>query len=166
MSERPTIEPHGSDLTTEELKRTAQQLATQEHAPAPLDRQAARSFEKLRSDDQVSAWLIQWGDDADTGFHDHDRSSGAVHVLSGRVREERLRLGGDPVTNEYGPGETFAIDASEIHRLVHVGDEPAVTVHAYSPPLTRMGAYVVEPSGALTRHSMSHEQELRPLETT
>ena len=62
---------------------------------------------------------------------------------------------------EFGPGETFTIEASEIHRVVHVGDEPALTVHAYSPPLSRMGAYMVEEDGTLTRHSISHEVELR-----
>ncbi len=30
-----------------------------------------------------------------------------------------------------------------------------------SPPLDRMGAYMVEEDGTLTRHSISHETELR-----
>ncbi len=58
-----------------------------------------------------------------------------MHVIRGRVRDERLAL----------------------------DDAPALTVHAHSPPLTRMGAYMVEPSGKLTRHSASCKQELRPL---
>jgi len=43
------------------------------------------------------------------------------------------------------------------------GERPAVTVHAYSPPLWRMGAYEIEPGGALRRHSISYAEELRPL---
>jgi hypothetical protein len=39
----------------------------------------------------------------------------------------------------------------------------AVTIHAYSPPPWRMGAYVVEPSGELRRHLVSYIEELRPL---
>jgi hypothetical protein len=36
-------------------------------------------------------------------------------------------------------------------------------VHAYSPPLRRMGAYLVEPSGTLQRHPLAKDEELRPL---
>ena len=36
-------------------------------------------------------------------------------------------------------------------------------VHAYSPPLWRMGAYEVRADGELRRHSVSYAEELRPL---
>ncbi len=49
---------------------------------------------------------------------------------------------------------------------MHTGDEPAVTLHVYSPPLWRMGAYEVLPGGELTRQSMSYVEELRPLAST
>ena len=40
-----------------------------------------------------------------------------------------------------------------------------MTLHAYSPPLWRMGAYEVRGDGTLARHSLSYaEEELRPLE--
>ena len=45
----------------------------------------------------------------------------------------------------------------------HTGARPAVTIHAYSPPLWRMGAYEVLPGGELRRHSLSYAEELRPL---
>ena len=48
--------------------------------------------------------------------------------------------------------------------MLHAGTEPAVTIHAYSPPLVRMGSYTIEPSGQLRRHAVSHEQELRQLD--
>jgi hypothetical protein len=48
------------------------------------------------SDEHLTAWLICWMDDHDTGFHDHDISAGAVAVVSGRVREERLTIDGPP----------------------------------------------------------------------
>jgi hypothetical protein len=38
-----------------------------------------------------------------------------------------------------------------------------VTVHAYSPPLWRMGAYEVADSGELRRWSLSYAEELRPI---
>jgi hypothetical protein len=39
-----------------------------------------------------------------------------------------------------------------------------VSIHAYSPPLWRMGSYVVEPDGTLRRQSISYAEELRPVE--
>jgi hypothetical protein len=50
-----------------------------------------------------------------------------------------------------------------IHRLtgaVH----GSVSVHAYSPPLWRMGQYSVGADGRLRRQSVSYADELRPLE--
>ena len=101
-------------------------------------------------------------DDHDTGFHDHDRSCGAVAVVSGGVREERLALGGAPRERSFGVGESFHFAAADIHRVRHAGAEPAVTLHVYSPPLLRMGAYEVGADGVLVRHAMSSSEELRP----
>jgi hypothetical protein len=43
-------------------------------------------------------------------------------------------------------------------------DSPAhaVTIHAYSPPLWRMGTYLSSPEGELRRESISYMEELRP----
>ena len=84
-------------------------------------------------------------------------------MLSGAVCEERLRLGASPESRVVRAGEVFDFGADDIHRVRHVGDEPAVTLHVYSPPLWRMGAYVVAEGGALRRHSLSYAEELRPL---
>jgi len=58
--------------------------------------------------------------------------------------------------------ERFA-DEADIHRVRHAGSDPAVTLHVYSPPLLRMGAYVVGEDGVLARHSVAHTEELRQL---
>jgi Cysteine dioxygenase type I len=124
---------------------------------------AARTYSELLRDDNVAAWLICWMDDHDTGFHDHDVSAGAVAVVSGSVREDRLVLGAAPTTRVLGAGSAFSFEASDIHRVRHAGAEPAVTIHAYSPPLWRMGAYEIRPEGRLLRHSVSYAEELRPI---
>jgi hypothetical protein len=49
-----------------------------------------------------------------------------------------------------------------IHRVLHSGDAPAVTIHAYSPPLARTGAYRIGADGELERELLSGEEELRP----
>jgi Cysteine dioxygenase type I len=122
----------------------------------------ARTYEELLRDDHVAVWLICWMHDHDTGFHDHDRSSGGVAIAGGAVREDRLSLSG-PLSRELGAGDAFDFGAPDIHRVIHAGDAPAITIHAYSPPLDRMGAYETAPTGELLRHSISYADELRPL---
>ena len=152
-------------MTPAELIDFVQGLASRPHLWSHLvehDR-AARCYSELVRNDDVAAWLICWMDEQDTGFHDHDVSSGAVAVVSGSVREDRLVLGAEPSTRVLGPGSTFSFEPSDIHRVQHAGAEPAVTIHAYSPPLWRMGAYEVHPEGRLLRHSISYAEELRPI---
>jgi predicted metal-dependent enzyme (double-stranded beta helix superfamily) len=122
-----------------------------------------RHFEQLWRDDHVDVWVITWTHGNDTGFHDHDVSRGAVAVVEGAVTEERLVMGGAPRRLHHVAGETFDFDASHVHRMLHDSDSPAVTIHAYSPPLWRMGAYSVEPDGTLRRESISYAEELRPV---
>jgi predicted metal-dependent enzyme (double-stranded beta helix superfamily) len=121
----------------------------------------ARVYAEIWSDEDVNAWLICWSEDQDTGFHDHDQSGAAIAVIDGQVREDRLRLAAEPSTRVIGPGETFFVAPAAIHRVLHAGGRPAVTIHAYSPPLTRTGAYRIGPGGELEREALSHEEELR-----
>jgi hypothetical protein len=60
-------------------------------------------------------------------------------------------------------GEAFHFAAPDIHRVRHAGTGPAITINAYSPPLWRIGACEVKPTGEPQRHSISHAAELRPL---
>jgi predicted metal-dependent enzyme (double-stranded beta helix superfamily) len=123
-----------------------------------------RRYAELISDEHLTAWLICWMDDHDTGFHDHDLSAGAVAVVGGRVREERLRLEAPACTRLFAPGEAFDFSPSDIHRVCHCGSDPAVTLHVYSPPLHRMGAYFIDERGVLARLPQTASQELRPFQ--
>jgi quercetin dioxygenase-like cupin family protein len=120
-----------------------------------------RVYEQIWDDPVVNAWVICWSEDQDTGFHDHDESSAAIAVISGHVREERLRLGHSPRSRVLGPGAIFTVPPVAIHRVLHAGDAPAVTIHAYSPPLVRSGAYQIGPDGELQRELLSAKDELR-----
>ena len=121
----------------------------------------ARVYEQVWDDEDVNAWVICWSEDQDTGFHDHDESAAAIAVISGHVREDRLRLDDSPRSRVLGPGSVFTVPAVAIHRVLHAGDAPAVTIHAYSPPLSRTGAYRTGPDGELERELLSYEEELR-----
>jgi len=120
-----------------------------------------RVYELIWEDEDVNAWVICWSEDQDTGFHDHDDSSAAIAVIEGQVREDRLRLGDEPRSQVFGPGQVFTVPAVAIHRVLHAGDVPAVTLHAYSPPLARTGAYRIGEAGELERELLSYEEELR-----
>jgi quercetin dioxygenase-like cupin family protein len=120
-----------------------------------------RVYEQIWDDEAVNAWVICWSRDQDTGFHDHDESGAAITVISGRVREDRLTLTGAPRSREMAAGTTFTVPPVAIHRVLHAGDGPAVTIHAYSPPLRRTGAYRVGADGQLERESLPFEVELR-----
>jgi hypothetical protein len=158
--------PRGRDLSGPELESFADEIAERPELWIDLVRHdhSQRLYEELLSDAHVTAWLICWMDDHDTGFHDHDVSAGAVAVLSGSVLEERLALGGTPARRVFGAGTSFHFASSDIHRVRHAGVDPAVTLHVYSPPLLRMGAYVIGEDGILARHTQSQREELRPLE--
>ena len=158
----PKVPP--MSLTSEQLEAFVRELAAdpscwQPHVDHDPER---RTYALIHEDDEVNAWVLCWSRDHDTGFHDHDISTAAIAVLDGHVREDRLRLAGEPATNVIGPGRTFTLAPTAIHRVLHAGTGPAVTIHAYSPPLTRTGAYSVGAGGELERVSLSYEEELRP----
>lgn len=157
--------PQGRALSEQELINLVKRLAWREDMWGHLVRHDAesRQYEQIFRDEHLAVWLIGWMEGQDTGFHDHDLSYGAVGVLSGELVEERLRLGGEPAKNIHQEGGAFSVSASDIHRVTHTGTLPAVSLHAYSPPLWRMGAYMVETDGKLTRQSISYAEELRPL---
>jgi predicted metal-dependent enzyme (double-stranded beta helix superfamily) len=158
--------PRGRDLSGPELQAFVNELADRPELWIHLVRHDStqRLYEELISDDHLTAWLICWTDDQDTGFHDHDRSAGAVAVLGGAVREERLAIDGPPRERTCTAGDTFHFSPGDIHRVRHAGSDPAVTLHVYSPPLESMGAYAVNDDGVLVRHHMSSTEELRPLD--
>src|SRR5450631_1274417 len=55
-----------------------------------------RVFVSLYRDDYVDVWLLCWTPQNDTGWHDHDISSGAVRVVQGALTESNPRIGGEP----------------------------------------------------------------------
>ena len=122
-----------------------------------------RVYASLHRDAHVDVWLLCWTPVNDTGWHDHDTSSGAVAVVAGELVENNLTVAAGGVETRIGAGRAYAFGPEHIHRLN--GAEPgSVSVHAYSPPLWRMGQYAVSEAGVLRRVSVSYADELRPLE--
>jgi hypothetical protein len=107
--------------------------------------------------------VIAWRPENDTGWHDHDTSSGAVCVVRGVLTESVLRIGGAESFNAYPGGSAFSFAPTHIHRLTCETGR-AVSIHAYSPPLSRLGQYTVDETGVLLRVTVTDNEELRPLD--
>ena len=85
-----------------------------------------RTYTQLWRTAYSEAYAIGWKQAGDTGFHDHDGSVGAVHVVCGTVAEEHivLRPTGDWLARvEFAAGETFRFDGAHIHRMRHAAGE-------------------------------------------
>jgi rhodanese-related sulfurtransferase len=81
--------------------------------------------------------LISWLPGQGTGFHDHGGSSGAFAVVLGTLEE--YRPGAHPLSISGGEVRTFG--SQYAHDVRNASAAPAVSIHAYSPPLTRMNMY-------------------------
>ena len=122
-----------------------------------------RHFVELHRDSHVDIWVLSWTPQNDTGWHDHDISSGAVAVTIGCLIEHKLAVGLRGVQTDFPAGRAYCFGPDHIHRLTGK-DKGSVSIHAYSPPLWRMGQYTVSRTGVLRRTSVSYADELRPLD--
>jgi len=124
---------------------------------------SGRHFASILRDSNVDVWLLCWNTADDTGWHDHDISSGAVAVVQGVVRETTPRLAGEPLSADFAAGEAFSFGPDHIHRMTGAVNG-SVSIHAYSPPLWRLGQYSFSLEGVMRRVSVSYADELRPLD--
>ena len=111
-----------------------------------------RWYRLLRSDGYADVWLISWSNEQSTELHDHGGSLGALTVVRGTLTERRW----SPLHTEVRE-RSLRVDASagfdlgHVHDVSNTGAAPAVSVHAYAPPLTAMSYYRVERHGGLRR---------------
>ncbi len=119
-----------------------------------------RRYRLLFEDDRVDIWVLSWMPGQATGFHDHGNSAVALTAARGAVLERQIRLGDASIERTLTPGATQLGAAGYIHSVTHRAGRPAVTVHAYSPPLVEVGQYRSGPSGELLREQQHGRQEL------
>ena len=113
---------------------------------------AKRWYLRLSHDDAFEVWLLSWLPGQQTGFHDHGESAGAFAVASGVLTERATVLGRAapelPVrTLRIGSVRSFG--PRYVHDVRNDSIEPAVSIHAYSPPLTSMLRYDLTDGGLL-----------------
>jgi predicted metal-dependent enzyme (double-stranded beta helix superfamily) len=152
-------------LTRQELRELVTTIAED---PAAWQQHVAyddehRHYVCLHRDANVDVWVLCWTPSNDTGWHDHDVSSGAVAVAHGEVVEHNLVVGSAALEVQVPAGQSFSFGPDHIHRMTGVADG-SVSIHAYSPPLWRMGQYAISSTGVLRRTSVSYADELRPVD--
>jgi predicted metal-dependent enzyme (double-stranded beta helix superfamily) len=152
----------GRELSRRELEQLVDDLARRPELWRGLVRHSdsERFYVQLALDDHIDVWLICWCRSQDTGFHDHDRSRGAVAVVEGSLRETLLGTGGEHPIRNHDAGGRFSFGATHIHDVQGAGRGPATSLHAYSPPLGEMGFYEIRPDGTLTRRVGDYREEL------
>jgi predicted metal-dependent enzyme (double-stranded beta helix superfamily) len=108
-----------------------------------------RWYERIHGDDGYEVWLISWLPGQSTGFHDHGSSAGAFGVVWGSLDECVVPRNGSRVrVNQVTSGDVQAFGKRYVHDVRNpVGGSVAVSVHAYSPPLSTMTRYDLTPGG-------------------
>jgi predicted metal-dependent enzyme (double-stranded beta helix superfamily) len=107
-----------------------------------------RWYRRLELTEGYEIWLLSWLPGQHTGFHDHGEAAGAFTVVQGQLEEALARPGSRAVrrrATSQGAVRTFG--ARHLHDVTNAAAVAAVSVHAYSPPLTAMRRYQMRPSG-------------------
>ncbi|PYC80849.1 cysteine dioxygenase [Streptomyces tateyamensis] len=131
-----------------------------------------RWYERLSLTEEHEVWLISWLPGHATGFHDHGGSRGAFAVALGELEELSLgsELGANDENDEPGgpggpgrprhhddhgqlrsrrltAGTTRAFGPQFLHDVRNTGTGPAVSLHAYSPPLSEIARFELRAGG-------------------
>jgi mannose-6-phosphate isomerase-like protein (cupin superfamily) len=107
-----------------------------------------RWWTRLRGDDVVDIWLLTWVTDTGTDLHDHGVSAGAFTVVSGELEEVRADgPDGALIATPLRSGDVVRIDRGVVHDVRSPSLQPAISIHAYSPPLREMTFYEQSASG-------------------
>ncbi len=107
-----------------------------------------RWFERIELTDNYEIWLLSWLPSQHTGFHDHGEAAGAFAVAQGELLERTATPGSRKIRcRTAAQGTVSVFGKRHLHDMRNVSSTPAISVHAYSPPLTAMRRYQLTPSG-------------------
>jgi rhodanese-related sulfurtransferase len=110
----------------------------------------------LHRSNSCDVWLLAWEWGQDTDWHDHGGSSGSFAVASGTLTEHyRVSSGGRLAMRQLPSGTAIAFGPSHAHNVGHSGDESAISIHAYSPPLSAMTYFTTTDYGLIARETVA-----------
>lgn len=114
-----------------------------------------RWWTRLSSDGITEVWLLTWDQQTATDLHDHGESAGAFTVLTGSLEELRVDLDtGDVITTRLERGAVRTVGRGVVHDVRNASPTPAISLHAYSPPLLEM-TYYEQRRGAAPRPALT-----------
>ena len=119
-------------------------------------RAEGRWYERLYRGSTYDIWVISWLPGQSTGFHDHGASSGAFVVATG-ILEEHLP---DERARVIRPGKAHSFGPDYAHDVRNDSLAPAISIHAYSPPLSEMNEYEFDGSRLVPRERPSGQAEM------
>lgn len=107
----------------------------------------------------VDVWLLSWLPGQATDLHDHGPSAAAFMVVRGELAEVRVDADGRWSRHRREAGPVTSVPPGLVHDVHGAGSGPAVSIHAYSPPLRRMTFYTRDTEGRLhVARSVTTEQ--------
>ncbi len=120
---------------------------------APLPRAAAADVldPSLHGDlARAQVWLLSWLPGQGTDLHDHGSSAGAFAVARGTLTERVVAARPGRVhesTADLAAGRVRFFGPHHVHQVINPFQEPAVSVHVYTPGLRWMNTYRVGRDG-------------------
>jgi hypothetical protein len=145
-----SMQLRGERLTPSELERVATEVAARPDLWRDLvvDSPEKRWWLVLWRSANYEVRLLSWEASQTSDWHDHGGSSGGFAVANGTLDERyRTNAGADVRGRRFGPGSAGCFGPAHVHDVVHVAGAPAVSIHAYSPPLTFLTTYEETPYG-------------------
>jgi hypothetical protein len=139
-----------------ELLEFARRAAADRALLARLDTlPGERTWIPLRGPEGSEAWVIGWPPGAETGWHDHGGSRGALVTAAGALHESSIAIPLPtsgwrslellPDLDRERPlpvGKGRAFGPHHVHQVVNPsGTEHAISVHVYYPPLPLIRRY-------------------------
>jgi mannose-6-phosphate isomerase-like protein (cupin superfamily) len=129
------------------LRQLVERIADEVRAGgvSPTATPSQRRADLIAVDDAYEAWVIRWPAGGAIDLHDHGGSAGAFTVIEGtltELRADRARRRA-PWSRDVQTGASAVFGPHHVHDVVNAGDEPAVSVHVYAPPLVAMTFYEV-----------------------
>lgn len=133
--------------------RLAVSLVAQAERWGPLVeyRSDTRWYRLLERTERYEVWLLSWLPGQGTDLHDHGPASGAFAIAAGTLTERVVALKPDrppvDITRTLALGDCRAFGPRYVHQVTNTGTVAAVSVHVYTPALTVMNRYRLEPQG-------------------
>lgn len=96
--------------------------------------------------ESVEAIVMNWAPEFECSPHDHAESVGCFVVVSGVVHERRYRLNTTGLLSVkrhfiHETGDVVFAPRALIHSMKNPGNSQLVTLHFYTPPITRMRVF-------------------------